>query len=75
MERISRVWAAVVTGFLATVLIPATAWAEETGVADVLKKKKGFGLGFGSIIGILCCLVVVAAIVGGVFLVMRNRKK
>ena len=74
MERISRVWAAVVTGFLATVLVPATAWAEETGVADIVRKKKS-SFGFGSVFGLLCCLVVVAIIVGVVFLVMRSRKK
>ncbi|WP_155372484.1 hypothetical protein [Catellatospora vulcania] len=75
MERISRVWAAVVAGFLATVLVPATAWAEESGVADVLRKKKGVSFGFGGIFGLICCLVVIAIIVGAVFLVMRSRKK
>ncbi|MEV0454930.1 hypothetical protein [Catellatospora methionotrophica] len=74
MERISRVWAAVVTGFLATVLIPATAWAEESGVADIVRKKKS-SFGFGGIIPIVCCLVVVAIIVVAVVLVMRSRKK
>lgn len=73
MERISRVWAAVVAGFLASVLVPAVAWAEESGVADVLRKKKGIS-GFG-LVPVLCCLVVVAIIVVAVFLVMRNKKR
>ncbi len=62
-------------GFLATVLVPAAAWAEESGVADVVRKKKGISLGFGGVFGLICCLVVVAIIVGAVFLVMRSRKK
>lgn len=73
MERISRLWAAVLTGFLATLLIPAAAWAEDTGIADEFRKRKG--LGFFGIAPLLCCLVVVAVIVLVVFLVMRSRKK
>jgi nitrate reductase gamma subunit len=73
MERISRLWAAVLTGFMATLLIPAAAWAEDAGIADEFRKRKG--IGFGSIFGLLCCLVVVAVIVVVVFLVMRSRKK
>ena len=75
MERISRVWAAVVAGFLATVLVPATAWAEESGVADVVRKKKGVSFGGFGLFGTVSCLVVVAIIVIAVVLVMRSRKK
>ncbi|MEV4413806.1 hypothetical protein [Catellatospora sp. NPDC049609] len=74
MDRISRLWAAVVTGFLATVLVPATAWAEETGVADLVRKKKGIG-GFGGIVGLLCCVAVVVIVVVVALVVMRSRKK
>ncbi|MEU7825460.1 hypothetical protein [Catellatospora sp. NPDC049133] len=74
MERISRVWAALVAGFLASVLVPAVAWAEESGVADVVRKKKGISFGFGGIFGLICCLVVIAIIVGVVFLVIRRKK-
>ncbi|GHJ49350.1 hypothetical protein Cs7R123_66920 [Catellatospora sp. TT07R-123] len=71
MERISRLWAAAVAGLLSTMLVPAVAWAEESGVAEEFKKRRGgFGF-FGG--GALCCLVVVALIVVGVVLVMKRR--
>ncbi|MFC7243758.1 hypothetical protein ACFQO7_14890 [Catellatospora aurea] len=74
MERISRVWAALVAGFLASVLVPAVAWAEESGVADVVRKKKGIGFGGFGLFGAICCLVVVAIIVIAVVMVMKRKK-
>lgn len=74
MDRISRLWAAVVTGLLATVLVPATAWAEETGVADLVRKKKGIG-GIGGLFGALCCIAVIVVIVVVALFVMKSRKK
>ncbi|MBV1851827.1 hypothetical protein [Catellatospora tritici] len=73
MERISRLWAAVVAGFLSTMLVPAVAWAEESGVAELARKRRGIG-GFIGGAGLLCCLVVVAAIVLVVVLVARRKK-
>ncbi len=73
MDRISRLWAAVVTGFLATVLVPATAWAEESGVADLVRKKKG--IGFSGLFGALCCIAVIVVIVLVALFVMKSRKK
>jgi hypothetical protein len=73
MDRISRLWAAVVTGFLATVLVPATAWAEETGVADLVRKRRGIS-GFG-LFGALCCIAFIVIVVVVAMLVMRSRKK
>ncbi|MFD0596729.1 hypothetical protein ACFQZ4_34520 [Catellatospora coxensis] len=74
MERISRVWAALVAGFLASVLVPAVAWAEESGVADVVRKKKGVSFGGFGLFGAICCLVVVAIIVIAVVMVMKRKR-
>lgn len=73
MSLMSRIWAAIVTGFLGTLVIPAAAWAHESGVAEELRRRPKLGF-FGGL-GALCCLVVVAGIVLVVFLVMRNRKR
>ncbi|MDI1462163.1 hypothetical protein QEZ54_14430 [Catellatospora sp. KI3] len=73
MERMSRLWAAVVAGFLSTMLVPAVAWAEESGVAELARKKRGIGSIFGGAT-LICCLVVVAVIVIGVVLVVRRKK-
>lgn len=69
----SRIWTAIVTGVLATLIVPAAAWAEESGVADELRRRPRIG-GFG-LIGALCCLVVVGGIVLVVILVSRNRRR
>lgn len=74
MERISRVWAALVAGFLASVLVPAVAWAEESGVADVVRKKKGISFGGFGLFSVICCLVVVAIIVIAVVMVMKRKR-
>ncbi len=67
----SRIWAAIVTGILATLVLPAAAWAEQTGVADTLRRGPRIG-GFG-VLGGLCCLIVVAGIV--LFVVMMARRR
>jgi hypothetical protein len=70
---------AAVTGLVLTLVVPVHAWAASTGVADVAveaarsRRRGGFGL-FG-ILGAVCCLAVVAAIVVGVVLMSRNRKR
>ena len=73
MTRISALWAAIVTGFLTAFVLPAAAWAEQSGVAGELAKRPK--VGFGSLLGLVCCLVVVAVIVGVVLLIMRSRKR
>jgi hypothetical protein len=73
MTRLSTLWAAIVAGLLSTFVIPATAWAAESGVADLAAKRPKIG-GFG-IFGALCCLVVVGVIVLVVFLIMKNKKR
>jgi hypothetical protein len=72
MTRISALWAAIVTGFLSTFVIPAAAWAEQSGVADQLRKSRGIGFGT---IGLVCCLVVVAGVVLIVMMIMKSRKR
>lgn len=73
MSRMSRIWVAIVTGFLGSFVIPAVAWAHESGVAEELRRRPKIGF-FGGL-GALCCLVVVGGIVLIVFLVQRNRKR
>jgi hypothetical protein len=69
-----RIWAAILTGFLSILVLPAAAWAEQSvqsGLADELRRRPGIGF-FGG--GVLCCLLVVAGIVLVIFLVTRNRR-
>jgi hypothetical protein len=68
---------AAVTGAAVMLLLPAYAWAADTGVlaaateaARARRRSSGLGL-----IGGLCCLVVVGAIVLGVVLITRGRKR
>jgi hypothetical protein len=73
----SRVTAAV-TGVILTMTIPAYAWAASNGVAEVageLARGKRRGLGVVGLLGGVCCLVVVGAIVLAVFLIMKKRQK
>lgn len=69
----NRVWTAVVAGLLTTLVIPAAAWAEQSGVAEIVQRRPR--IGFGSIVGLMCCLVVVGGIVVAVLLVTRNRRR
>jgi hypothetical protein len=72
----TRIWAAIVaavtTAFLSTFAIPAAAWAEQSGVAEVLRRRPR--VGFFGFAGVLCCLLVVAGIVAVVFLISRRRR-
>ena len=75
----SRV-AAAVTGAVLTLVVPVHAWAASNGVADVAieaarYRRRRSGFGFIPIFGGLCCLLVVAAIVLGIVLISRNRRR
>jgi hypothetical protein len=75
----SRVTAAV-TGAVLTLVVPVHAWAASNGVADVAieaarYRRRRSGFGFIPIFGGLCCLLVVAAIVLGIVLISRNRRR
>ncbi|WP_117215769.1 hypothetical protein [Allorhizocola rhizosphaerae] len=69
----SRIWAAIVTGFLATFVLPAAAWAEETGVADTLRRGPRISGIFG-FFAAACCLVVVVGVVLLVVMLSRRRR-
>jgi hypothetical protein len=68
----TRVGAAL-AAIVVTMLAPAAAWAESTGVAEAVRRRPRFG--FGGIFGALCCLVVVGIIVVVVLLVVRNKNR
>ena len=74
----SRVTAAV-TGVILTLTIPAYAWAASNGVYEVageLARKRRGGLLKGvGLLGGLCCLLVVGAIVLAVYMIMKKRQK
>ena len=75
----SRVSAAV-TGAVLTLVVPVHAWAASNGVADLAieatkYRRRRSGIGVFGILGGLCCLAVVAAIVAAVLLISRNRKR
>jgi hypothetical protein len=75
----SRV-AAAVTGVVLTLVVPVHAWAVSNGTADLAieaarsRRRRG-GIGVFGILGGLCCLAVVAAIVIAVVLISRKRKR
>lgn len=73
--------AALVTGVIAALVVPAVAWASTSPVAsvavDTVARKKlstKSVSGVGGILCLLCCLAVVGAIVGIVMLIMKKRK-
>jgi len=72
----SRTWAAAIaaisTALLSTFVIPAVAWAEESGVAEELRRRPR--VGFFGVASLLCCVVVVAAAVVAVLLISRRRR-
>jgi hypothetical protein len=83
MSKAVKWWSrltAAVTGVMLTLVVPVHAWAASNGVGDVAieaaryRRRRG-GFGFFPIFGGLCCLLVVAAIVLGVVLISRNRKR
>jgi hypothetical protein len=79
MKWWSRVTAAL-TGAALTLVVPVHAWAASNGVADVAieatrYRRRRSGFGFFPILGGLCCLLVVAAIVLAIVLISRNRNR
>jgi len=66
--------AGVVGVVLASVLVPAAAWASAGPGAVVVEAARRRPRGFGSALGALCCLVVIGIIVAVVLLIMRNRR-
>jgi hypothetical protein len=83
MSKAVKVWtrlAAAVTGVMLTLVVPVHAWAASKGVDGVAieaakYRRRRSGFGFFPIFGGLCCLLVVAAVVLGVVLISRNRKR
>jgi hypothetical protein len=82
MSSVIKLWsrlAAVVTGTVLAVVVPAHAWAASNGLDTVMieaarsRRRRG-GFGFFGLFGGLCCLFVVAAIVLVIVLVQRNKR-
>ena len=69
--------ACVASSLVATVLVPAVAWAHSDpaaiAVGDVLARRRSRGMSVLSFIPVLCCLVVIGLIVAIVLLVVRRR--
>jgi hypothetical protein len=79
MKWWSRLTAAV-TGVMLTLVVPVHAWAASNGVGDAAieaakYRRRRSGFGFFPLFGGLCCLLVVAAIVLGIVLISRNRRR
>jgi hypothetical protein len=83
MSAVVKWWsrlAAVLTGAALTLVVPVHAWAAANGTADVAieaakyRRRRG-GFGFVGVLGGLCCLLVVGAIVVAIVLISRNRKR
>jgi len=80
LARWSRRFAVVTTMLVATVLMPAMAWASTSptalAVGEVLAARRRSRSGFSvfGLFGGLCCLVVVGGIVLGVLLVARRKR-
>jgi len=69
---------AAVTGAVLTLVIPVHAWAAGNGAGDLAIEAARYrrrGFGFVPLVGGLCCLIVVAAVVLSVVLISRNRKR
>jgi hypothetical protein len=71
---------AALTGAVLILVVPVHAWAAGNGVGDAAieaaryRRRRG-GMGIFSIFGGLCCLIVVGAIVLGIVLISRKRKR
>lgn len=80
MDYMVKWWsriAAAVTGATLALVIPAHAWAASNGVAEIAveaARRRSRGLGFG-VLGLVCCLGVVALVVLAIVLISRNRKR
>jgi len=59
---------------MASVLVPAVAWASAGPGAVVVEAARRRPRGFGSVLGAFCCLVVIGIIVVVLLLVMRSRR-
>ena len=71
---------ATLTGTVLALVVPVHAWAASNGVGDAAieaakYRRRRSGLGFIPIVGGLCCLFVVGAIVLSVLLISRNRRR
>jgi succinate dehydrogenase hydrophobic anchor subunit len=82
MSAVVKWWSrlsAAVFGATLTLVVPVHAWAASNGVADVATeavryRRRRTGFGFVGIVGGLCCLFVVGAIVLVFLLVRRSRR-
>lgn len=74
----TRIWAAAVTAvttaLLSTFVIPAVAWAEQSGVADELRRRPGIFSGLFGFVGLLCCLVIVGGVIALVLILNRRKR-
>jgi hypothetical protein len=68
-----------VTGAVLALVVPVHAWAASNGVADVAveaaKGRRRGGIGVFGILGGLCCLLVVGAVVLGVLMIMKRKRR
>jgi hypothetical protein len=71
MNRITRLWTALLASLFAVLTLPGVAWAADE---DVLRRRPGGGIGFWGCSAI-CCLVVVGGIVAAIYLITRNRRR
>lgn len=79
MSTVTRWWiraGATLSAMLATVLVPAAAWAHGTPGAMVIEaaRRRPRGAGFGAFL-LLCCLVVVGLVILLVLLISRRRRR
>jgi succinate dehydrogenase hydrophobic anchor subunit len=83
MSAVVKWWsrlAAAVTGATLALVVPVHAWAAGNGVAEVATeavryRRRRSGIGAFGLLGGLCCLFVVAAIVLAIVLISRRRKR
>ncbi|MEU4559708.1 hypothetical protein AB0F72_15085 [Actinoplanes sp. NPDC023936] len=82
MAHLMKWWsraAAVVTGAVLALVVPAHAWAASNGVADLAveaaRRRSRGGFGVFGFFGLLCCLFVVGGVVLAIVLISRNRKR
>jgi hypothetical protein len=83
MSAAAKWWSraiAALTGLVLTLVVPVHAWAVSTGAdqiaVEAVRSRRGRGgIGVFGILGGLCCLLVVGAIVLAVVLISRNRKR
>lgn len=70
MNRITRLWATLIAGMLTALTLPGAAWADDAGVAEVLRRGRG---SFYGACTAFCCLFVVGGIVLAIVLITRGR--